>query len=120
DNIFGHFCYHLRAVPTREELLPEIDLLRAVSLLAVAFIHTSAWFVDLNASPTEGPLSAVAQFARFCVPAFIFCSGLALYRAYGRPDEPARFLRRRWARTLLPWVAWIPLLALYDLLNGGL
>ena len=107
-------------MPTREELLPEIDLLRAVSLLAVVFIHTTAWFVAADVPATSGALPAATLFARFCVPAFIFCSGLALYRAYGRPDEPARFLRRRWARTLLPWVAWIPLLALYDLVNGGL
>jgi probable poly-beta-1,6-N-acetyl-D-glucosamine export protein len=107
-------------VPSRKELLPEIDLLRAVALVAVAFIHTSAWFVRAETPPTNGPLPAAAEFARFCVPAFIFCSGLLLYRAYGRPDEPARFLRRRWLRTLLPWVAWIPVLALNDFLNGGL
>ena len=85
-----HFCYHLIAVPTREELLPEIDLLRAVSLIAVAFIHTSAWFVAADVPATSGALPAAALFARFCVPAFIFCSGLALYRAYGRPAEPGR------------------------------
>jgi surface polysaccharide O-acyltransferase-like enzyme len=107
-------------VPLRRELLPEIDLLRAVALLAVAFIHTSAWFVSTNVPATDGPLPAAAELARFCVPVFIFCSGLALYRAYGRPDEPGRFLRRRWLRTLLPWAAWIPVLALNDIVNGGL
>ena len=107
-------------MPTREELLPEIDLLRAVSLIAVAFIHTSAWFVAADVPATSGALPAAALVARFCVPAFILCSGLALYRAYGRPAEPGRFLRRRWLRTLLPWAAWIPVLALNDIVNGGL
>src|SRR2546430_2163528 len=107
------------AVPTREELLPEIDLLRAVSLLAVVFIHTTAWFVTADVPATSGALPAATLFARFCVPAFIFCSGLALYRAYGRPAQPGPFLRRRWLRTLLPWAAWIPVLALNDIVNGG-
>jgi surface polysaccharide O-acyltransferase-like enzyme len=105
-------------VPSRKELLPEVDLLRAVSLLAVAFIHTSAWIASSEEPPTSGPLPAATAVARFCVPAFIFCSGLVLYRAYGRPAEPGRFLRRRWLRTLLPWVAWIPVVAITDIVNG--
>jgi surface polysaccharide O-acyltransferase-like enzyme len=105
-------------VPSRRELLPEIDLLRAIALVAVAFIHTSAWIDGADAPATSGALPAATAFARFSVPAFIFCSGLVLYRAYGRPDEPGRFLRRRWLRTLLPWVAWIPVVAITDIANG--
>ncbi len=100
--------------------LPELDLLRASALLAVVFIHAASWIPGQDAPAQRGPYAAAILLARFCVPAFVLASGFALHRAYGRPPDAVAFLRRRSLRTLVPWLAWVPLYALADVLYGKL
>jgi len=84
------------------------DSLRAVATVAVVVIHTSAW----------GPTSTytnTALLARFSVPAFMVLTGLLLaYRYTGRPLG-TDFARARLARTLVPWLVWIPVFLVLDL-----
>ncbi|HEX6511560.1 MAG TPA: acyltransferase family protein, partial [Chloroflexota bacterium] len=84
--------------------LPELDLLRAVALVAVAVIHAAAWLTPAEAAPSAGALAAVSSLARFCVPAFVFASGFALFHGHRERQVVAgSFLRRRWLRVLVPW-----------------
>ena len=98
--------------------LPELDLLRAGALVAVVFIHAASWIPGQDAPAQAGPYAAAILLARFCVPAFILASGFALHRAYGRPDDARAFLRRRALRTIVPWLAWVPVYAAIDLVFG--
>jgi surface polysaccharide O-acyltransferase-like enzyme len=100
------------------ERLAEVDLLRVVALAGVITIHCSAWLVPVNEPPTHGIIAALSAFARFSVPAFLVASGLVLYRAYGRPEHPRSFLKRRWTRVLLPWLLWIPVYLVFYLWTG--
>jgi surface polysaccharide O-acyltransferase-like enzyme len=104
----------------RPQRLPELDLLRAASLLAVVFIHAGSWLSGADAPPGHGPVATAIALARFCVPALLFASGLALYRSHGRPEDPAGFLGRRWLRILVPWLIWAPVYAAVDVLLGQL
>src|SRR5437764_1072330 len=104
--------------PLADRRLPELDLLRAAALLAVVFIHAASWNPGADAPARQGPYAAAMLLARFCVPAFVLASGFALHRAYGRPVEAGRFLRRRALRTLVPWLAWVPVYAVVDLSFG--
>ncbi|HZV51118.1 MAG TPA: acyltransferase [Candidatus Dormibacteraeota bacterium] len=106
--------------PPRRRRLPELDLLRAAALLAVVFIHAGSWLSGADAPPGHDPVAAAIALARFCVPALLFASGLALYRSHGRPEDPVGFLERRWLRILVPWLIWAPVYAGADLLLGQL
>jgi len=92
------------AVTGRGGRIRELDLARAVALVAVAIIHSSAWLVASGASPSAGFLPALASLARVCVPAFVLLSGATLWHLYGAPRPPAGwFLRKRASRLLVPW-----------------
>jgi surface polysaccharide O-acyltransferase-like enzyme len=85
--------------------------------LAVVFIHAGGWLVPATARPGSSGLAGALTLARFCVPALVFASGLALYHRYGgRPGQG--FLSRRYGRVLLPWLAWAPVFALVSRWNG--
>ena len=76
-------------------------------------VHTSAW-------GPAAPFQAIDQVARFCVPAFVILTGTVLaYRYTGRPLG-GRFAQRRLARTLLPWLVWVPIYVCFDVLSGQL
>jgi len=106
------------AEPGATRHLPELDLLRAVSLLAVAFIHAASWVPGQDAPAQRGPYAAAIVLARFCVPAFLLASGLALSRAGARRPDAGTFLGRRALRTLAPWLAWMPVFAVLDVVTG--
>ena len=108
------------ARPDAARRLPEVDLLRATALLAVVFIHAASWIPGQDAPVQRGPYAAAIALARFCVPALVLASGFALHRAYGRPPDAGAFLRRRALRTVVPWLAWVPVYAAVDLLYGKL
>jgi surface polysaccharide O-acyltransferase-like enzyme len=87
--------------------------LRAVALLGVIGIHTAAW------GPAV-PFQAIDRIARFSVPAFVLLTGTVLaYRYTGRPLGAA-FARRRLARTVFPWIVWVPVYICFDILSGAL
>jgi surface polysaccharide O-acyltransferase-like enzyme len=91
-------------------------LLRAAALIGVLVIHAGAWVTPADAPASTSAMAAVSELARFCVPAFVFASGFALYLAYGaRRLDTGEFLRKRWLRTLLPWACCIPLFLTLDL-----
>jgi peptidoglycan/LPS O-acetylase OafA/YrhL len=99
--------------------LPELDLLRATALVAVAVIHASAWIAPADAAPGSSLAAAVSGLARCCVPAFVFASGFALQRSMaGREIQAGAFLRKRMRRILLPWVACVPLFLWLDWRDG--
>ena len=76
-------------------------------------VHTAAW------GPTV-PFQTIDRIARFCVPAFVLLTGTVLaYRYTGRPLG-AGFARRRLARTLFPWIVWVPVFMWFDIGLGGL
>lgn len=101
----------------RERFL-ELDLLRAFSVAAVVFIHAGSWIHGQDAPAQSGLDAAAITLARFCVPALIFASGLVSFRSARRSSSTGDFLRRRWLRTLVPWLAWTPVYAVADVLLG--
>jgi surface polysaccharide O-acyltransferase-like enzyme len=101
--------------------IDEIDLLKAVAIIAVLVIHAAGWMVPSTTPPLQGSLATVVAVARFSVPAFVLASGFCLYRRYwGRPTQVGAFLRRRWSRVLVPWVVWAPVFLGLQLLGGRL
>lgn len=88
----------------KSERLLQLDILRAIAIFGVIFIHiigssfhfwnegSSTWFIFLT----------LDQLFRFSVPLFVFISGYALYSKYKENLKLSEFYKKRAAR-VLPW-----------------
>lgn len=104
-----------------QKRLPELDALRALSLLGVIVIHATAWSIPAGAPAFSSALALVSDFARASVPLFVLASGFALRSRHSDGGSPAPgFLRRRWRRTLVPWLCWVPIFATVGYLDGAI
>ena len=93
----------------RPPRLRSAEVLRAVATIFVVAIHTTHW-------PSSAPLYDVLDtLSRFAVPAFMLLTGVLLSYQYGgeRRLAPVDFLRRRFSRSLIPWLAWAPVYAAF-------
>jgi surface polysaccharide O-acyltransferase-like enzyme len=81
--------------------------LRAVATVLVVVIHTTHW-------PRSAALfDDLDQLSRLAVPAFMLLTGVLLSYQYGAaPLRTREFLRRRFSRSLVPWLAWAPVYTL--------
>jgi len=103
-----------------QKRLHELDLLRAAALVGVVLIHATAWSVGAGEAPLSSPLALLADLARSAVPLFVLASGFALRARYREVPAPGRFLGRRWRRTLVPWLCWVPVFAVLGVWDGAL
>ena len=79
----------------------EIDFLRALSMLAVIFIHTNAYFLS------KKNVFLIWDFCQFAVVAFVFCSSYIFFQREKLLDLKSFFsyLKKRLLRLLIPyWV----------------
>lgn len=86
----------------KKDKLAEIDVLRAISALAVIAVHTTSSFVLI---PLLNPLlltvAYIGNLAGFAVPSFIFISGLVLYKNHSILTEKlSTFYKKRFYRVL--------------------
>lgn len=97
------------AAAARPSRLRSAELLRAVATIFVVVIHTTHW-------PAGTPLyDTLDTLSRFAVPAFMLLTGVLLSYQYGgdRRLPAVDFLRRRFSRSLVPWLAWAPVYAAF-------
>ena len=88
--------------------LRSAELLRAVATVFVVVIHTTHW-------PSYSPVyDTLDTLSRFAVPAFMLLTGVLLSYQYGaRRVQVGDFLRRRFSRSLVPWLAWAPVYGVF-------
>jgi len=85
------------------------DAIRVVAVVGVVMIHASAW-----APSREQDFAALNLASRFSVPVFMVLTGVVLGYQYLERPLGAGFVRRRAARTVVPWLIWMPLYVLFD------
>ena len=85
--------------------------MRAAAMLGVVCIHASSW-------GRPDPYIEVNTLSRFAVPAFVVLTGLLLAYQYHRRALGGDFMRRRVARSIVPWLAWVPVYIAFDILIG--
>jgi peptidoglycan/LPS O-acetylase OafA/YrhL len=90
------------AAPSRDQ---NLDLLRAVAVLSVVLYHLLQW------SPFDPPwLDGIAHYGAYGVDLFFILSGFLIGSIYWREERDAgqvqlmRFLKRRWLRTIPPYL----------------
>jgi len=87
----------------------EIDFLRALSMLAVIFIHTNAYFLS------KKNVFLIWDFCQFAVVAFVFCSSYVFFQRERLLDLKSffAFLKKRLLRLFIPyWTFLIVMLGL--------
>ncbi len=106
----------VKAQPARRPHVYELDLLRAVTALAVVGVHTLSFTVGLN--QTEGGMevqNAVVTALHFTREVFMFVTAFALvYVYYHRPFQLKGFWVKRGIGVLLPYVAWTLIYTWFD------
>lgn len=93
----------------RKERIAELDILRALSFLAVVFQHTLGAYIREPGIPISqsSMLGMLFNLNKFAVPAFVFITGLSLfYNYYERVDYPS-FIRKRAVEVFVPYLAWV-------------
>lgn len=89
------------------EHIENLDMLRVVSCVAVVMLHVSARTIYLydEVTPTIWNIAnVISSSTRWCVPEFVMISGALLLR--GATDDPMRFIKRRFAKIVVPIIFW--------------
>ncbi len=99
--------------------LLELDIVRAVAILAVVLIHsTSDATVELPpGSGSQAMYLALNKLANFAVPVFILISGLVLFYRYQDDfggKQALQFYLRRVKQVLYPYLVWSAFYYLYN------
>ena len=82
------------------------DVARAIAALSVVAIHCVQWLPQQPHTATDDFYHAADRITRFAVPAFVMLSGALLQLGYAERARGWDFLRRRFTRSLLPWIVW--------------
>ncbi|WP_248930497.1 acyltransferase [Paenibacillus hamazuiensis] len=99
--------------------LIELDIVRAIAILAVLTIHgTSEATVELpSGSIGQSIYLAINKLSNFAVPVFIFLSGLVLFYRYSGDwgaRQAAQFYRKRIQQIVIPYLIWSFFYYIYD------
>lgn len=93
----------------------ELDLVRAVAIIAVVMIHVSSFYPWFNKEFSWVGYYTYYQITSFSVPAFILLSGLLLsFSTASRKTNYISFLQGRAKYILLPYIVWSIIYATYD------
>ena len=85
-----------------------MDVVRAVAIIAVVFIHVSATLIyrsDINSSIYKIAI-IINQLSRFSVPAFILISGMGLTLSNKKELGYFAFVGRRFSRIVPQYIIW--------------
>ena len=95
----------------------EIDIARALAILAVIVIHISATPLIENFGQDRGPVSLLYLVlnvaARFGVPTFVMLSGMGLALSYRPGNGYIGFLKRRLGKIVPAYLAWSLIYSLF-------
>lgn len=92
------------------------DLLRAIAILYVVVSHAFAgvcWGMPNYPLGTWWFFNVCNSVIRLCVPLFVMLSGMLLLDAT-REEDYVSFVRRRYAKVLLPFFSWSMIYAFYE------
>jgi len=95
-------------VLSKKQYYPEIDGIRAISILAVILIHTTTKILEVTSPGNSSYLTSffLNQISRFAVPLFFLISGFVLELNYENHQSYLSYLKKRLAKIALPYIFW--------------
>lgn len=85
----------------------ELDFVRAIAIIAVIVIHVTS--ITLTKIPTDDITALLSlvlnQLSRFCVPAFLFVSGILAFHSF-KKHTYVQVLKGKTNSLLIPYVIW--------------
>jgi peptidoglycan/LPS O-acetylase OafA/YrhL len=98
--------------------IPEIDIVRAIAIIAVLLIHGTSGATQLPlGTGSQAVFFMLNKISLFTVPLFIWISGVVLFYTYYDRWEPGMsrvFWTKRLRRILIPYVLWSLFYYLYN------
>ena len=94
---------------SRTEKRVELELIRAIAIACVVYIHTASLIVNNLTKVDYGSwfvLTFIDALVRWCVPVFIMVSGSLLLQ---KSEPHLQFVKKRLGRIGLPLLIWLPL-----------
>ncbi|MZQ83653.1 acyltransferase family protein [Paenibacillus sp. 5J-6] len=89
---------------------PELDFIRAIAVIAVIAIHVTS--ITLTKMPADQftfiSSIVINQLSRFCVPAFLFVSGVLAYQSYMK-NSYLQLIKGKIKDLIVPYLVWTSL-----------
>jgi surface polysaccharide O-acyltransferase-like enzyme len=100
--------------------LGEIEILRAVSFLAIVLQHVLAVYIysPHMGFPSAAAACVVLTLSRFGVPAFVFITGFVLFYNYRDLDYGA-FIKKRFVQAVVPYLFWSAFYSVDNIFTSG-
>ncbi|KRE97075.1 hypothetical protein ASG89_29905 [Paenibacillus sp. Soil766] len=91
----------------RNNRFPELDFVRAIAVIAVIVIHVTSITLTKMAPDQFTFIASVIlnQLSRFCVPAFLFVSGVLAFHSYKRHNY-SLLIKGKIKDLIVPYVVW--------------
>ncbi|MBP1990376.1 acyltransferase [Paenibacillus eucommiae] len=92
---------------TKQNRFAELDFVRAIALIGVVAIHVTGITltkVDSNSITLDFSL-IINQLSRFCVPAFLFVSGILAYHS-NKSNNYLGLIKRKVNDLVIPYIIW--------------
>ncbi|WP_261302576.1 acyltransferase [Paenibacillus andongensis] len=89
---------------------PELDFVRAIAVIAVIVIHVTSITLTKMLPDQFTFLSSIIlnQLSRFCVPAFLFVSGVLAFHSY-KKNSYSQLIKGKIKDLIVPYLAWTSL-----------
>ncbi|UKS24916.1 acyltransferase [Paenibacillus sp. HWE-109] len=94
--------------PINKSRFPELDFIRAIAVIAVIVIHVTSITLTKTDPDQFTRLSSVLinQLSRFCVPAFLFVSGILAYHSFQRRSTYSGLIVSKLKALIVPYIVW--------------
>lgn len=114
----------LTGIGLRRNYNEQIDILRAISALAVITVHVTASFTQISEfNQLQVVMAYIDNLSAFAVPSFVFISGLVLYKNYYvLHGTLLKFYKKRFSKILPAYLLfslfYIGIFPMYSLIRG--
>jgi len=94
-----------------------VDTIRCISMMGIVFEHSAMlWSVNYTAKSDKILQISTMQFFKFATIAFFLIGGFLINYKFTE-YTPGQYLKRRFANTIKPWLFWIMVLVIANLIR---
>ncbi|MCZ4243487.1 acyltransferase family protein [Pedobacter punctiformis] len=97
-----------------------VDTIRCISMIGIVFEHSaSMWGIKYASQNDTWIQISTMQFWKFATIAFFLIAGFLINYKFTE-YTPIQYLKRRFRNTIKPWLFWIAVLVILNLIHGAI